>query len=209
MWTGLRHTHTHTHTHLQDNLQMMAISPHTCDGCVDPPSITHRTSRQSLAGFASTKRPIVTLYRSVHMVPAHDSQKHKLNVAYQHEQTGLYVYLAVHTITCISSYSKRPRSAAVLRNGGTSLALWTRVTSLHLSLSLCNWAYRWSVAGVVVWIYCSCHWQVRSYTDWPNTEHQHLRSVGFYYRVVVVVVIVVVYSLLMLFMSPCTGNSSQ
>ena len=97
MWTGLRHTHTHTH--LQDNLQMMAISPHTCDGCVDPPSITHRTSRQSLAGFASTKRPIVTLYRSVHMVPAHDSQKHKLNVAYQHEQTRLYVYLAVHTIS--------------------------------------------------------------------------------------------------------------
>ena len=92
-------THTHTHTHLQDNLQMMAISPHTCDGCVDPPSITHRTSRQSLAGFASTKRPIVTLYRSVHMVPAHDSQKHKLNVAYQHEQTRLYVYLAVHTIS--------------------------------------------------------------------------------------------------------------
>ena len=117
---------------------------------------------------------------------------------------------------CKQYYSKRPRGAAALWNGGTSLALWTRVTSLHRSLSFCNWAYRWSVAGVVagvvVWIYCSCHWQVRSYTDWPNTEHQHLWSVAFYYRVVVVVVIVVVYSLLCLcwsFVSLTLYNSSS
>ena len=36
-----------------------------------------------------------------------------------------------------------------------------------------------------------------SFTRWPDTEHQHLWSVAFYYRVVVVVVIVVVYGLLL------------